>query len=259
MAFAQLVASLLGVGIVGAKNSHDLKMKEQSARAQAGMAEYHHMYDPVPRRKGYCRVMEWDLIHKKIRDDHAEVMQYYDEADYHAQMTEWLWPAQWKKMKDESRDPYVVKNKWKTPEAELAARMGWWEWVKQNRPEYPDKIVLPEKVQEEVRRFKRGAVLMAQHRWFKAVHPEYQGKVPFYDYQKYVLEYARKTVYESGYIPSCQKIGKTHHWEFDTMYDGRLPGLGSDHWTAFGIDWAYGIPDQEKRKEVIEIDKKFPG
>lgn len=256
MPFAQLIASLIGIGIAGAKSSHDLKKQAQSPQVQAGMQEFHYMYDPVPRRKGYCRVMEWDLIHKKIRDDAKEYEKYIEEEYHLVRTVQYCWPDEWNKFTKQHPKASVRKasGAWYKSTIEAARAIGWWDWIRRNHPEYPgEPIIKP----EDDKFCHRVATSRAQRRWFEEAHPEYQGKFPPYNYQTYVLEYARKAVYESGYIPSCQTIGKTRNWEYDTMYDGRLYGLGSDSRKMDGIDWVYGIPDQEYREKIIERDKKY--
>lgn len=149
-----------------------------SPEAKLRSEEFDRLYGALPRRKGYNRVLEFDLIHKKIRDDLA-----------------------------------------------MFREMLGGDTTSHTR---------------------------TQLQWVRVYHPEY------WNYQEYVLEYVRKSVYEAGYMPVCQPIGGLRRFncigykEYGPLYDGRLSG------NKWKIDWENGIPDQEERRRLQEGDATCP-
>lgn len=144
---------------------------------------YDYLYKPLPRMKGYNRVLEFDVAHEKIRD----ILPLLDKEHIK------------KNISDEKNYEYAVgcaQNK----------------WLEENEPEF------------------------------------YQCG---YTFQQYILEYARKFVYDNGYIPCCQRIGMIRNRMYDTLYSGKMPN------NTYKINFVSGIPDQIERKRLQELDRLF--
>ena len=177
MGIAKLVALLFGSGAVMAKSSYDLRKRANSPAVRAAMEDYHEQYDPVPMQKGYKRVLEFDLIHHKIREDLGDI---------------------------------VLIEK-----------------------EFLHKGVEPDQLRD-----------LAQKGWlYRNARDYYDGH---YSYKQYVVEWARKTVWNSGYMPISGRPYKSN--SYNVLYSGKYP-------CVWPIDFTFGIPDQEFRHLLSIADK----
>lgn len=91
------------------------------------------------------------------------------------------------------------------------------------------------------------SIRLAQEDWLKRNYPEYVKAG--YNFIQFVLEYARKTVFDNGYMPSCQQIGGCRNIMFDKLYSGKIYN------NLDQVDFIHGIPNQQERKRLEEIDK----
>lgn len=63
--------TFLGFGVAAAKSDHDLRKQANSPEVQKGIAEYRYLYDnPLPGR-GFNYLLEFDVLHAKIREINA--------------------------------------------------------------------------------------------------------------------------------------------------------------------------------------------
>ncbi len=292
-------ALLASIGLC-AKSSYDAKKKANSPEAQMRRDEFEYLYGALPRRKGYNRVLEFDLIHKKIRDDLPVIAREMD-----AEIRRWILyvvtaygiryeypcPREWQmefKRRHELND-----------QAYWTSEVNWLQYLREQGVDPDDWLEIVEKpveepipvpreyqylqqlealhldpmrehggafaedyraLQEWRRRKKkirvtqeqydtmyRNAVLGMKNEWGWKTHHG------FLDYKTYVLEYARRSAYEAGYMPLCQPIGRHRRiGPANSLYDGSIEG---NHWK---IDWDNGIPDQEQRAVLAEADKTHP-
>lgn len=144
---------------------------------------YDYLYKPLPRMKGYNRVLEFDVAHEKIRN----ILPLLDKE-------------------------YIAKNISDGKYYDYAVRCAESKWLEENEPEF----------------CKCG-----------------------YTFQQYILEYARKTAYDNGYMPCCQRIGMIRNRMYDTLYSGKMPN------NDYKINFVFGIPDQKERERLIEVDKLY--
>lgn len=71
MGIIKTFGSLLGFGVAAAKSSHDLNKQARSPEVQQGIAEYRYLYDnPLPGH-GFNYLLEFDVLHAKIREINA--------------------------------------------------------------------------------------------------------------------------------------------------------------------------------------------
>lgn len=71
MPIGKLVALLSASGAALFKSKRDQMKRANSMEAQIQAREFDWLYGALPAQRGYNRVLEFDLIHKKIRDDLA--------------------------------------------------------------------------------------------------------------------------------------------------------------------------------------------
>ena len=77
--------------------------------------------------------------------------------------------------------------------------------------------------------------------------PEYHDN--WYSYPQYVLEWARKSVWRSGYMPISGRRGKNQ--SYNVVYSGKYP-------CPWKIDYINGFPDQKFRHLLEIADQKAP-
>ena len=180
MSILKFVALMFGSGAAMAKSSYDLRKKANDPSVKAALEDHHEKYDPVPMKKGYKRTLEFDLIHKKIRDN----------LDAIALIEE----------------------------------------------EFRQKGVEQEKLRE-----------MAQQAWLYRNARDYYDA--YYSYREYVVEWARKTVWNSGYMPVSGRPYKRSKYN--------VPYTGKDK-CVWPLDFTSGIPDQEFRHLLSIADSHYP-
>lgn len=181
------ILKLLGIFTISQIKSlydnHNINKYMQSQEYITLKKKYDSLYKPLPRMKGYNRVLEFDVAHEKIRD---------------------ILPLLNKE--------YIKKNISDGKNYGYAIRCAQNKWLEENEPEF------------------------------------YQCG---YTFQQYILEYARKIVYDNGYVPCCQRIGMRRNRRYDTLYNGKIPN------NTYKINFVSGIPDQLERKRLQELDTLF--
>lgn len=257
MGWGKLFASLIGLGAAEAKQRYDLEQQAHSPEVQKLKSEYQYLYGNVPSGKGYNHVLEFDVVHAQIRE-HLKEMQPTIEAaralimalrneEYGKKYKE-MCDADWEKRCELDPDaklyrPYYCRadtnfRNW-TPNLKYSAEIGWFDWLRDKPPltyTYSEPIELK-------------ALWSAREHWLEEKYPYYAKE--HYTYQQFILEVARKTAYDNGYLPTCQSIGKSRNIVYSSLYDGRIP-CGWNHY----IDWMTGIPNQNYRKKIEELDHR---
>lgn len=293
--------AMLGASIgLCAKSSYDAKKQANRPEVKMLHDEFEYLYGALPPRKGYNRVLEFDLIHKKIRDDlpvvardmakeidqqilynitgfgsrytypcpreWSEVFQRCRRAGYLPVQKQWfqflrkegLDPEDWLEIVEE---PITEPSTPSGYASILAMEEMRWDPARESGGRYAamyEAIQEWRKVKKKVRITQeqydnnyKGLVPAMRDKWVQKTQPGLS------DYRTYVMEYARRSVYEAGYMPVCQPIGhhrrvRTAFGRTDALYDGSIEG---NHWT---IDWDAGIPDQEQRRILAEADRTHP-
>lgn len=178
---------LLGIcSLAGGKSLVDLYSINKRANSDEAILlkeQYDYKFKPLPQMKGYNRVLEFDVAHKRIRD----CFQSIQKGDI----------------------SNIVRSGKTYKEAVMELQL---EWLKNNEPMF----------------YNSG-----------------------YTFEQYILEYARKTAYDNGYMPSCQQIGMRRNLMYDTLYSGKMP----NH--SYQLNIIFGIPDQKERERLIEVDKLY--
>lgn len=255
MSFGELVASLLGLGAVGAKSSIDLRRKDQSPEAQQGWAEYEYLYGKVPTRKGYNRVLEFDVIHAKIREILKEIGPERVDQYYRLIVSSKEYPLslEYGKRIDEyftthAIRPYSGGPDWykSFPDMKISEEIRWFEYLDEIKFD-PSNVHMTKA--EEAHK-KAYASKSAQFDWYQQNCKTYVNA--HYSYWQYLTELARKTAYDNGYLPTSQEAGRNRPVGYANIYDGRIYPTGI---SCISIDWAYGIPDQNERARAAEFDK----
>ena len=178
------VLKLLGIFTISQIKSlydnHNINKYMQSQEYITLKKKYDSLYKPLPRMKGYNRVLEFDVAHKKVRD---------------------IFPLLDKEC--------IEKNTLDGKHYGYAVRCAQNKWLESNEPEF----------------YKHG-----------------------YTFQQYIIEYARKTAYDNGYMPCCQRIGMVRNRIYDTLYNGKIPN------NTYKINFISGIPDQTERERLKKLD-----
>lgn len=181
------ILKLLGIFTISQIRSlydnHNISKYMQSQEYIMLKERYDSLYKPLPRMKGYNRVLEFDVTHEKIRD----ILPLLDK-----------------------------------------------EYIKEN-------IANGESYGY--------SVICAENKWLEENEPDYYSRG--YSFENYILEYARKTAYDNGYMPCCQRIGMTKKKMYDTLYHGKI--LNNNYW----IDFIFGAPDKKERERLQKLDKLF--
>lgn len=251
-----LVCSLLGLGATAVKSKHDAYQKVNSDIIKEIDAErvYLEQGRSLLGARKYNRVMEFDVAHAKVREIIAQLdpvrLAKWERLslakDYHV--------ADYEKFRRECCERPGYSNwefRW---DIDLAERNGFFDYL--------DSINFTVDTPQDKNTAKylvtmRGGRDKAMSEWFEQAHPEFKSRgigLPF-GFRDYVREYARKTVYDNGYLPSSYNRNWRSHNGHSSIYDGQyLPGsLGGDT-----IDYWFGIPDQEKRDELFRRDMEWP-
>lgn len=178
---------LLGIFAISQAKSiydnHNLTKYMQSPEYIMLKERYDYLYKPLPRMKGYNRVLEFDVAHEKIRD----ILPLLDKE-------------------------YIKKN------ISNGESYGY-------------------------------SVICAENKWLEENEPYFYNRG--YRFEHYILEHARKTAYDNGYMPCCQRIGMTRKRMYDTLYSGKIIN------NNYAIDFIFGRPDQKERERLIEVDKLY--
>ena len=174
------MALLFGSGAAMAESSMDLKRRANCPEAQAAIEIFERNYGANPMQGGYNRVLEFDLIHYKVRQDLPAIQALEWEISQSGLPQEDLRKAAWKG------------------------------WLYRNAREYHDNG---------------------------------------YSYPQYVLEWARKSVWRSGYMPISGRRGKNP--SYNVVYSGKYP-------CPWRIDYINGLPDQKFRHLLEIADQKAP-
>lgn len=180
MGITKLVALLLGSGALMGKSSYDLRQKANNPVSKAELEVFNERIAKNDMKLGYNRVLEFDLIHYKIRQN-----------------------LEWIHSKEESLRSSGVEESELRETAEKA-------WLYNMGRDYYD----------------RG-----------------------YSYREYVLEWARKSVWNSGYMPTPGRPYKNNR--YNVVYTGKYP-------CNMIIDYVNGIPDQEFRHLLSLADRYCP-
>ena len=248
-------ATAFGFGAACVKSERDLQKKANSPDVRQGIAEYKYLYDKVPVMRGYNRVLEFDVIHARIREDLAEVKSEIEKYyllihTIHKFSDRWesLCMEEWNRRRRQpnSKEAYMsfvpLHCKGSFPDLEYADAIGWWDWLKATG----EDVVygLSENMQEYYWGY---ATRCAQSDLFERKYTSF--KKADYDYRQYLLELGRKTAYDNGYLPSCQDITTHRAHGYSALYGGKIP-CG---WSRF-IAWETGIPNQSARQELAEWD-----
>ena len=245
-----LVLSLFGAGAAIAKSEHDARQKMNSQYVKEIDEERRWLEQKPSGMYRQCknRVLEFDVAH-------AETRKIYSEIDPERLRK---WEVLGVAIQRYSLNGFLRKccerpnytgyeYRW---ELDLAEQHGIFEELDRlgfdvNKPNVSEKLH-----QWGLRQGR----MKAMGEWFQKNRPEYVNmKSPtWYSVYDYIYEVARKTAYDNGYYPSSYKPGRIHSG-YPTVYDGRyLAGLRS------GIDFMYGIPNQEERARLAQLDKEFP-
>lgn len=253
MGIIGLVLSLFGAGTAVAKSEHDAQQKMRS--------QYVREIDEAERRKmqhqtvsssfPYNRVLEFDVAHARIREIISEIGE--------ETLQQWEYMALGYAMLP-NNDPYVKKlyprpvlrvfrGHLTTPEK--SKENGFFDHLAELGID-PNHPSLSANDQLLARRDGREG---AFQQWFIKNCPEManrQGISP-YSYYNYITEYARKTAYDNGFCPECHNRNRRSHTGYSSVYDGEYCGT-----LNFKVDWWWGVPDQDERERLMEMDKEFP-
>lgn len=253
MGIIGLVLSLFGAGTAVAKSEYDAqqKMRSQYVR-EIDEAERRKMqHQTVSSDRPYNRVLEFDVAHARIREVIAEIGE--------ETLQKWELMALGYAALPRN-DPFVQKLRptqvmyWHRAQSttlEKAEASGFFEHLQELGID-PAKVRLPHSDNLLARRTGRTGAFT---QWFKQNYPEManrQSAHPF-GFHDYITEYARKTAYDNGFCPECHNRNRRSHTGFSSVYDGQYAGN-----LHFKVDWWWGIPDQEERERLIEVDKEFP-
>lgn len=253
MGIIGLVLSLFGAGTAVAKSEHDAQQKMHSQYVrEIDEAERRKMqHQTVSSHSPYNRVLEFDVAHARVREVIAEIGEETLQKWEHMALGYAALPH---------NDPYVKKLR-PTPTLywhraysttlEKAESDGFFDHLRELGID-PAKVRLPKKDDLLARRTGRGS---AFNQWLKKNYPEFVSRDPIssYDFVAYISEYARKTAYDNGFCPECHNRNRRSHTGFSSVYDGKYGA--SLH---FKVDYWWGIPDQDERARLIEVDKEFP-
>lgn len=261
MGIIGLVLSLFGAGAAVAKSEHDAQQKMHSQYVREIDAERRYLDQgrSLLGDRKFNRVMEFDLCHAKAR----EILAQLDPDRLYKWEMLGLAAAYLRRADDREKFRYECCERpsysnwdfrW---HIDIAEKNGYFEWL--------DSIgftheIIPQNTRKEKARYVvalRSGRDKAMDEWFKQAHPEFKGRGitrPF-GCHDYIREYARKTVLDNGYLPSSYRRAMRGHNGYTSLYDGQyLPSsLGNDF-----VDYWFGIPDQEKRAELIKKDEEYP-
>lgn len=244
------IVTMLGFGAACAKSSYDLNKQAKSPAVQRGMAEYNYMYGQVPRMKGYNRVLEFDVSHAKIREIFPEYIKYTVQCKFVEESVQRNQAAFESFIREKEPHPTLANSIIKYQNNDTLLKLGWWKWVQKNDPELIKKMQeWDAKPLEDKMPDIRKHVWLAQTCWLMNNQPRFYEQR--YNFREYIMEVARKTAYDNGYLPSCQNINRSRLLGYATLYHGQIRCGWSEY-----VDWVRGIPNQVARERLAGYDRE---
>lgn len=275
-----------------AKDSHDKKKQASSPQVQQMKAESDWLSKPVDPWGRYCRVLEFDVIHARIREIRADIgekklNQYFKYELYkktcfgpgHRPPLEGYLICRYNtrniRRDKPYRDAYEEFKNAHGGSAFLAAQeIGLIDLMEGNvdlfhdwPPPLDDEIMqgymrkelaLLRNISETTVDLAPEEIQMCRDMASRLAQSDwYMENCPefykgHYSYREWLSEVARKTAADNGYVPSCVDKMHSRPEGYVQYYNGKI---GIPGVSGANINWEYGIPDQDERDRLIALDK----
>ena len=250
MGLVKLVVAALAAAGVESSQQRNLKKQMNSPEVKRMEAERKYLYDPLPVRKGYNHVYEFDLAHKMIRDALEQMLERGADAVFFNESVERNKDAWEQIVKDKEPNPNMEWVHIRYPGITKAYEYGWFERLEEIDRGISGQIKLwYSKPREEKIADINGMKAFGNSRQSWLYHHAPQYHKAGYHFDQYVMEYAWRSAYNNGYLPSSQMKGQARNIAFSDLCDGRIRCSWKNH-----INWKTGIPDQKARDYVKTLD-----
>lgn len=251
MGLVKLVVAALAAAGIESSQQRNLKKQMNSPEVKRMEAERKYLYDPLPVRKGYNHVYEFDLAHKVVRDALEQMLEKGADAVFFDESVERNKDAWAQIVKEKEPKPYMEGVYTRYPDITKAYEYGWFE-----RLEEIDRAICghmklwynkprAEKIADVN---DRKAFGKSRRSWLYHHAPQYHKAG--YHFDQYVMEYAWRSANNNGYLPSSQRKGQPRNVAYSDICDGRIRCFWKNC-----INWETGIPDQKARNYVKTLDQ----